>query len=232
MKLEEKNIKVYNYSPSSVTLTTNYRTYIFEGAIDGIPTLEYIPFKEIEYSNSKCRAFRNGTLEFDNSEREELYRALKIFDWENIIFYCKIHQLLTDRTKESAERIISVTELSVLERIRGYMLMLVNSGQDDVPVRVINLVKERFQELLAGRVRSNLLAESEPKVLPEVERIQAENNQIKEQMEQMKKQMEKLLESDSPEPENTPHPSPTSNTPSEKPKTNSRKPTTNSSKTK
>ena len=79
MQIDNK-ITVLNYNECYVISPASTRTYTFEPADEGIPTLDTLPFSDIEFVNSHSNAFRTGLLFFKEDQQEEIYKELKIFD--------------------------------------------------------------------------------------------------------------------------------------------------------
>lgn len=156
---KEVAIKVLSYNNNVICVKSNIRSYVFEAAsADGTPTMHPMSFAEIEYINSNSGVFRTGLLTFDDDRKDELYKALKIFDWkENILFNDEIEDIILNPTLKGLEKIINVRDISVIERVRGIMIGLINTGAYDVSQRVINIINTRAREINSNKFKSEII---------------------------------------------------------------------------
>lgn len=148
MKLvPNKMIQVYNYSPTQVVVKGTNREYLIPGARTMGPGVEFLSSDDVKYINSRSPVFKFGMLEFSDDDREEIYNELGMPNWKDtVLFERDIDNILLHPTKESLQMILDAKNISVVERIRGHMIGLVNAGED-VSSRVIKLVNERSTEI-------------------------------------------------------------------------------------
>lgn len=140
-------IQVFNYSPNPVAIKGTHREYLVPAARNMGPGVEFLSADDIKYINSRSPAFKYGMLEFDETERDEIYKELGMPNWKDTILFEKdIDSMLLHPTKESLQKIINTSNLYTIERIRGHMVGLINAGED-VSSRVIKLVNERSAEV-------------------------------------------------------------------------------------
>lgn len=206
MKIQDnQNIKVLNYGNSAVAAKGENKEYLFEGSFDGIPTVFYMSFKEIEYINSRSTAFRSGTLEFDESLRDDIYTALNMPDWkETVLFESVIEDLILNPTEENLKRITAIRDIFVFERIRGKLVYFTNEGIKDISNKVINVVNQRFKEINSGVAKSKIIFKKETAVpVVENEKVAA----LEEQLAQMQEMMERMMKAQNIEVENDAQPS-------------------------
>lgn len=152
-------VNVLNYSSSKVSLPThiNPEGYIFEEAIDGEPTLIPMSFAEIRVTNGQSQIFKEGYLRFDEDIQEDIYKALKIRDWEEILSEEEIKDIILHPTKEKLEKIIKITSMSMFDRVRSILIRLDNIGTYDIPKRVADVINNRYQELYRGIRKSEIV---------------------------------------------------------------------------
>lgn len=159
--MDKSNIGVYNYSGSFVGAAAKNRDIGFAGMADGVPGMETMTFEEIEYVNAHSNVFRVGRLEFEESERDEVFAALGI-SGNDALYERDIDELISEWTEENAKRILAISDMDTLERVRGHMMMHRNRADMDIPTRMVTLVDSRFHELTQGRTKSSIVVAKGP----------------------------------------------------------------------
>lgn len=195
---ENLAIKLYNYNPFVLSVTTNIRTYQLDPCYDmEIPTFATVTYAELDYFNSVSSALRNGMIVIDESVRDEVYEALHIIDTDKILFNEDIEEILIHPTREGLEKIISNTDESVFNRANGIYVGLINSGEHDISNRVTNIITMRRDEIRRGMLKTqiqlvakddNIKATNE-----DIESVKAQNDALQTQLNQMQEMMAKLL---------------------------------------
>ena len=185
----KKDIRVYNECPFQVNLVGQRRDYIFPPCLDGEPTMNFVDFEEIEYAHSRGKVFNIGLLIFAEEDREGMYEALGIKNWEDKVWFNNdIEDVIMHPTLEKMQRVIDIKEMITFERVRGMMVRFMNEKRD-VSQNVINLINARYRELNAGNVTSKIVirpADVEEKVSAD------EVADLKRQLAEMQKLMEAL----------------------------------------
>lgn len=197
IKIEARNnIKVYNYCASRVCAKGTTREFDFLGAKDGVGYMLTMSFDDIVSANSKNPdLFPTGMLVFEESERDEILNLLGHGDWKDRFWTEEsIENALLFPTKAKMERILAVRDILTIERIRGKMTYLINVGARRPIEDVINLVNERWSELLRGIKRSRkqvvLPAEVED---TEKKKLKNENKELQDQLKVMQEQIAALM---------------------------------------
>ena len=185
-----KNYLVLNCSPSQVAISTKYESYLVPGGTPESPGTLPLTFDEIAVVNSTSPVFKIGLLRFEPKEEEEMYDALSIVGWRDILTEEKIEAILLHPTKEDLERILAIDNIAYFERIRGVLIGLKSAGVD-VSNRIDNLIEKRRVEL-AKHQRKTAIQLVERKQ-PEEQPSKAEFDSMKKQLADMKAMMEKLL---------------------------------------
>ena len=195
---ENLAIKLYNYNPFVLSVTTNIRTYQLDPCYDmEIPTFATVTYAELDYFNSVSSALRNGMIVIDEAVREDVYEALHIIDTDKILFNEDIEEILIHPTREGLEKIISNTDESVFNRANGIYVGLINSGEHDISNRVTNIITMRRDEIRRGMLKTqiqlvakddNIKATNE-----DIESVKAQNDALQTQLNQMQEMMAKLL---------------------------------------
>ena len=139
---ENVSIPVLNYNESNVCIPTNISTHILPPAVDGVPSVDYLSFAEINYVNGISDCFRTGMVRFDDNDKEEVYSALNIANWENILTNDEIRDILLNPTIDGLQRIIDVTNRSIFDRIRTIFVSLKENIDNDISNRVIKIMEK------------------------------------------------------------------------------------------
>lgn len=191
MSIRNKNdIKVYNEMPTQINLVGQHRSYVFPPAVDGVPSMNLVDFADIEYAHSRGIVFSAGLLVFDESERDEIYKELRINDWKDKVWFEKdIEDLIQNPTAEKMQRVLNITSLILIERIRGKVVSATNRNED-ISNKVVTIVNSRYKEISSGIMKSKLaVKESELAVNTnndkKVAQLEAELAAMKKLMEQM-----------------------------------------------
>lgn len=184
-------INVYNYADNPVSLPTHINPdgYWFEPAVDGNPSMFPITFAEIRVANSQSQIFREGKLRFDKDCEEDVYKALKINNWKDILTEKEIKDTILNPTKDKLEKLINITSLTVFDRVRGVLVSLQNSGQYDISERVVEVVNYRYQELYRNKRKSEIIIhKTKQEMLDE-----AKDEIIAKELEKAKKDLEEKI---------------------------------------
>lgn len=193
---ENVSIPIFNYNESNICIPTNVSTHILPPAIDGVPSVDYLSFAEINYVNGISDCFRTGLVRFDDNDKEEIYRTLNIANWENILTNNEIKEILLNPTIEGLQKIIDITNVSIFDRVKTIFVSLKENTDNDISNRVIKIMETREQEFKRGIYKSQIVLK--PKDVPEKTVSNDEINSIKEQntmlMEQLA-EMQKMIAS-------------------------------------
>lgn len=184
-------INVYNYADNPVSLPTHVNPdgYWFEPAIEGNPSMFPITFAEIRVANSQSQIFREGKLRFDKEVEEEVYKALKINNWKDILTEKEIKDTILNPTKEKLERLVNITSLTVFDRVRGVLVSLQNSGEYDISERAAQVINYRYQELYRNKRKSEIIIhKTKQEMLDE-----AKDEIIAKELEKAKKELEEKI---------------------------------------
>lgn len=198
-KIDLQNITVLNYNENDVFVDSSKEHYKFNASRDGInPTMQDIPINELQYICSNTDILVTGWLTFNEDEKEEIFTALRVPNWRDILTNEDIREILTNPTMEGLQRILDITSITYFDRVRIVMFKLLSEGID-ISSKVKNVVDRRYDELQKRqRITSIVLNPrvEEKKVSNEqVKELSEQNVKLQEQIEQMKQMMEKLMAS-------------------------------------
>lgn len=116
-----------------------------------------MPFSDVEYVNSRSPVFRNGTLQFDPSIRDEIYKALYLDNWKDtVLFDEEIERIIRENDMDSAMKFLDVSDVFTIQRIRGHLVGLINDEETDISRRMIDLINGRYDEINRGIRHSKL----------------------------------------------------------------------------
>lgn len=196
-KIDLQNITVLNYNENEVFVDSSKEHYKFNASRDGVtPTMQNIPISELQYICSNTDVIVTGWLTFDDDEKEEIYTALRLPNWREILTNEDISNILTNPTMEGLQRIIDITNLTYFDRVRIVMFRLLNDGVD-ISSKVKNVVDRRYEELQKRQRISSIILNpriEEKKVSNEqVQELSEQNAKLQEQLDEMKKMMAQFM---------------------------------------
>lgn len=196
-KIDLQNITVLNYNENEVFVDSSKEHYKFNASRDGItPTMQNIPISELQYICSNTDVIVTGWLTFDEDEKDEIYTALRLPNWREILTNEDISNILTNPTMEGLQRIIDITNLTYFDRVRIVMFRLLNDGVD-ISSKVKNVVDRRYEELQKRQRVSSIILNpriGEKKVSNEqVQELSEQNAKLQEQLDEMKKMMAQFM---------------------------------------
>lgn len=195
---ETEKIGVLNYNENRVSIVVSpNKSYSFDPSSDGeTPTVIPMTFDEIRYANN-YNAFRNGMLFFDSSREAEIYEALNITDWKNILHNSDIREIILHPTYEGLSKLIAIKDTAQFERVRAAYHKLKFENEHDISVRVEQIINTRYKELLNRQVNTSIrLTKTDiPTNVPsaEVEALKEQNRKMQEQLEKMQEMMTKMM---------------------------------------
>lgn len=196
-KIDLQNITVLNYNENEVFVDSSKEHYKFNASRDGVtPTMQNIPISELQYICSNTDVIVTGWLTFDDDEKDEIYTALRLPNWREILTNEDISNILTNPTMEGLQRIIDITNLTYFDRVRIVMFRLLNDGVD-ISSKVKNVVDRRYEELQKRQRISSIILNpriEEKKVSNEqVQELSEQNAKLQEQLDEMKKMMAQFM---------------------------------------
>lgn len=195
---ETEKISVLNYNENRVSVIVSPdKSYSFDPSADGIiPCVIPMTMDEIRYANNSG-AFKNGMLFFDPNCEQDVYESLNIANWEDILKNKDIENIIINPTYDGLTKLISIKDSSVFERIRTVYQKIKNEGTNDISVRVEQIIKTRYKELLNRQINTSIVLTK--KDVPdkvssdEVDILKAQNKNMQEQLEKMQKVMEEMM---------------------------------------
>lgn len=182
------------------------REYEFEPAQDGIASMIPMSYTDIEYANSKNpNLFVTGLLTFSEHERDEIYNALNFPDWKDRFWTEEsIADAILRPNVAKMQRILDVRDILTIERIRGAMTRIINTSIQRPIEKVIDLINDRWQEILRGQRVTKLEVSLPSDVIHEDKEkaaLAAQNAQMEEKMREMERQIALLMQKQTDAPE-------------------------------
>lgn len=196
-KIDLQNITVLNYNENEVFVDSSKEHYKFNASRDGVtPTMQNIPISELQYICSNTDVIVTGWLTFDEDEKDEIYTALRLPNWREILTNEDISNILTNPTMEGLQKIIDISNLTYFDRVRIVMFRLLNDGVD-ISSKVKNVVDRRYEELQKRQRVSSIILNpriGEKKASNEqVQELSEQNAKLQEQLDEMKKMMAQFM---------------------------------------
>lgn len=122
--------------------------YKINGQTDGDAGFEFVTFNDIRMINQKSEAFRNGTLEFAEDIKDEIYKELRIDVNNNNYFTRKdIEDIILDPNDEKITKIVKITSKDTIDNFRRILVKLTNDNEYDISNRVREYIDARDYEL-------------------------------------------------------------------------------------
>ena len=172
------------------------QSYCFDASPNGEePTVIPMTIDEIRYVNNS-NAFRGGYLFFEEDKQKDIYEALNIRNWKDILSNKAIREILLHPTFDGLQKIVTIQDVTVFERVRAALHKINFEGTHDVSVRVSQIVNTRYKELQEKKINTSIVLEKKdiPEVKSqEVDQLRAENKAMQEQMLKMQEMMEQLM---------------------------------------
>jgi hypothetical protein len=157
---ESMSIPIYNYNENNICITTNIMTHILPPAVDDTPSVDFLSFAEINYVNGISDCFRTGLVQFAEDDKEEIFKALGISNWNNIITNKEIKDILLNPSVEGLQKILDITNTSIFDRVRTIFISLKENDNNDLSNRVIKIVEARGLELRRGIYKTKIVLKS------------------------------------------------------------------------
>lgn len=183
---------VLNYGHSPVAVSTKHENFIIPAGTREEPSIQVMSYEDIQWINNTSTAFRNGILRFDPDYEEELYKALPVRGYQDILTDQEIEDIMLHPTEQGLTRILSIEDPTYFNRVYGVYLGMVNAGYG-IPGDVSNLMRGRYRECVqrkrqtAFRVKPRTVDRSE-----DVEALKAQNDEMAQQLAALQKQMDDM----------------------------------------
>lgn len=196
---KSKIINVLNYNENPVCIKTHQKEYICPIGSDSSPSITPLEFSEVESLNSGSPVFKIGTLFLECSDIEtgELYKELRMFDYDKILKNDDIENILINPSLSGLTKLIEINSVMYFERVRGIFHSLKNSNQYDISTRVEKIINTRYKELCNKQSNTKIVLSAKDTVAKvsaeEVGYLKKQNESLQKQMESMQKMMEQMM---------------------------------------
>lgn len=196
MSLDKENILVLSYNENTVCVNGARDNYKFSPSNGIDPVINVMPLSDLQYINSNTQIIKTGWLTFEEESKEEIFKALRIAKWEDILTNQDIKDILTNPTMEGLQRIIDIDNPTYFDRVRIVLHVLIQDGVD-ITTKVKTVVDSRYKELLQRKRKSSIsLTPKTSNVRPDkVKEIEQQNEALQAQLDEMKAMMAQLLAS-------------------------------------
>ena len=194
-KYDTQDVNVLNYNESNIFVSSAREHYKFASSKNGkIPTIVPIPMKELQYIASNTNIITTGWLTFEEDEKDEIYKELRIANWKDILTNEDIEFILTKPTMEGLQKIIDIKNESYFDRVRIIMHKLINDGVD-ITTKVSNIVNQRHNELQRRQRNSQIVLTKKNTTVSSdtVRELSEQNASLQNQLDEMKKMMEQMM---------------------------------------
>ena len=202
--MNNNKIKIENHNPFNLCVRSNLRDYVLSPiSEDGTPTIEYLTLEEILWIDGNTNAIRTGLITINDKDREAVFKEMKFEDGDKILTNADVENILTNPSVDGLNRIISITDSSVFDRIYSVFVGLKEGGSVDISNRVINLINERYKEFKRGQNVSHISIERKDTEMPisqdKAKELEAQNESLKDEISELKEMMKQLMANQSQE---------------------------------
>lgn len=150
-----ENYLVLNENSSPVAISTKYESFIVPGGTPDAPGSLPLTLDEISVVHSKCNAFRIGLLRFEPEFEADIYKELRITNWQDILSIKDIEKILLDPTAETFQRLLDIESDAEFERVRGVLIGLKSVGAD-ISSKVDSAIELRRKELAKKQRKTSI----------------------------------------------------------------------------
>lgn len=158
---KNKQYLVLNYNSSPVAIATRHDSFIVKGGTsDGAGSLP-LTLEEIMQVNNNSVVFKYGVLWFEKDYEDEIYNYLRIKDYKNILTDDEIRDILVNPTPDGLKKILSISNDTYFNRVRGIHIGLKNST--DIPSRIDRMIDERYREIMAKKATTSIVISANTK---------------------------------------------------------------------
>lgn len=190
--MSDKTYLVLNYSSSPVAVSTRYENLLIGGGSNEVPEAHPFTLEEIRQINAGSDVFKVGVLWFEEDYEEEIYEALKIKNWKEIMTTDEIREFILHPTKEKFESVLSITSEFYFERIYGEYIGMRNANYS-IPHNVEVFLKARRKEFRNKKYNSEIkIGEQISSEDKNAELMSAMMKDFQSQLEAMKAENERL----------------------------------------
>lgn len=196
MSLDLNNINVLNYNENSVFVdSSNGQHFKFSGSRDGKrPSVNVMSINEIKSIYNNSDIFQNGWLTFEEDEKEEVFKELRMTEWQDILSNNDIRDILLNPTADGLQKIIDIKSVPYFDRVRTQLFKLIH---EDAPVvaKVKELVNARHKELQRRKRNSELVVKEKdiPMTDEKAKKLEEQNANLQAQLDEMKLLMQQLV---------------------------------------
>ena len=194
-----KTINILNYNENVVVVSTKHDSYAIEPAINSEnPTTLPLTLDEILYINGNSAAFKSGILRFPEEIEQEMYEDfLRIPNWKELLTLKEIKNIILHPTKDGITKLVNIKDSVIFDKVRGVFVKLKNTTDNDISLRVENLINARSDELRRGIRNTAIVIKAKDAVSnvsnDEVDALREQNKELQEQMIKMQKMMQQMM---------------------------------------
>ena len=171
--------KILNYSPSPVSFATRERHYLADGGSVEEPFAILLDESELIEANYATRVFKDGFLFPEVDQAEEVYRMLKIANWQDILRDGEIRDIIMHPSADGLRKLIAIDSNSAFGRVWSILAVLRISGED-VPNQSVKVLTARNEELMRGEKATQIAVSDMPKDMKvQNDELRSENEKLK-----------------------------------------------------
>ena len=104
MTLDKDNILVLSYNENKICVSGANENYIFNPSNGIDPIINVMTLKDLQFINSSTNLFKTGWLTFQDEEKEDIFKELRIRDWKLILTNENIKDILLNPSIEGLQK--------------------------------------------------------------------------------------------------------------------------------
>lgn len=194
MSLDKENIIVLSYNESQVCVDGARDSYRFNPSNGVEPTINVMPLSDVQYINSNTQIIKTGWLTFEDADKEEIFKALRIAKWKDILTNQNIKDILTHPTIEGLQKIIDIDNPTYFDRVRIILHALTQDGVD-ITTKVKSVVDARYEELKQRKRKSGISLTPKDVAIRQdkAKELEAQNKNLQNQLDEMKTMLAQFI---------------------------------------
>lgn len=183
--------KILNYSPSPVSFATRERHYLADGGSIEEPFAVLLDESELIEANYATRVFKDGFLFPEVDQAEEVYRMLKIANWQDILRDGEIRDIIMHPSADGLRKLVAIDSNSAFGRVWSILAVLRISGED-VPNQSVKVLTARHEELMRGEKATKIAVSDMPKDMKvQNDELRSENDELRAEIEKLRAELAK-----------------------------------------
>lgn len=194
--IETKTYPMCNYNTSGIIIVLRDTSIPMGGGRRDNPFVYPFTMAELQQIANSSNIIQTGWLRPTEEQKEFIYDALRIQNWQDILTEDEIETIILHPTVDGLNRLLSIKETLYFERVYGAYIGLKNVNAP-ISANVERLIKGRYKELQKGKLTTEFVVQA--KDLPTADSFVGstgsddEINELKDKVDKQSAMIDKLL---------------------------------------